>query len=130
MNLALRPRRFGPKRKGRFKSYHRISKPLRSSKRSPLRTSGIVARSAGEVLKLGLTAALDLSYRRTAPFLQPYVMQEIRGLADASGTMVLGTVWLCDMTLHENDERPQSCMLHADSRARLEAPGVLPRCGI
>ena len=36
------------------------------------------------MLKLGLTTALDLSYERTKPFLKPYVMQEIQGLADAS----------------------------------------------
>lgn len=38
-----------------------------------------------EVMKLGITAALDLSYRRTAPHIQPYVMEEIQGLSDSTG---------------------------------------------
>ena len=41
-----------------------------------------------EVTKLGLTAALDLSYKVTAPYIKPYVMEELRGIADASGGLV------------------------------------------
>ena len=37
------------------------------------------------MLKLGLTAALNLSYHATAPYIKPYVMQEIEGLAAATG---------------------------------------------
>jgi isopenicillin-N N-acyltransferase like protein len=37
-----------------------------------------------EVMKLGLSAALELSYRRTAAYIKPYAMDEIRGLADAT----------------------------------------------
>jgi len=40
------------------------------------------------VTKLGLTAALDLSYKVTAPYIKPYVMEELRGIADASGGLV------------------------------------------
>jgi isopenicillin-N N-acyltransferase-like protein len=59
--------------------------------------------SAGEVLKLGLTTALDLSYERTKPFLKPYVMQEIQGLADASAgavsvTDIRNVMWLGELT--------------------------------
>ena len=56
-----------------------------------------------EVLKLGLTAALDLSYARTKGYIQPYVMQEIQGLADASAGAVSvvdirNVMWLGELT--------------------------------
>jgi isopenicillin-N N-acyltransferase-like protein len=58
----------------------------------------IVAQAANntflaEVVKMGLTVALNLSYYQTAPYIKPYVMEELRGLADASG----GTVSLVDI---------------------------------
>jgi len=55
------------------------------------------------VLKEGLRFALDLSYRQTAPFVKPYVMQEIQGLADSTnGTLRLedirGVMWIGEIT--------------------------------
>ncbi len=53
------------------------------------------------VMKMGLEAALNLSYHQTAPYIQPYVMQEIQGLADSTGmsvTDIRDVMWLGEIT--------------------------------
>ena len=47
------------------------------------------------VMKAGLSAALDLSYRVTEPYIKPYVMEEIRGLADATGCAAIRSRVVC-----------------------------------
>jgi isopenicillin-N N-acyltransferase-like protein len=54
-------------------------------------------------LKVGLSAALDLSYERTKAYIKPYVMQEIRGLSDSTnGTLsvrdIRNVMWLGELT--------------------------------
>ena len=54
-----------------------------------------------EVMKMGLEAALNLSYHQTAPYIQPYVMEEIQGLADSTGvsvTDIRDVHWLGEIT--------------------------------
>ena len=61
-----------------------------------LRCSGLRA-----ILKMGLRAALDLSYDVTKKYIQPYVMDEISGLAHAAGMSVVdirNVMWLGEIT--------------------------------
>ena len=54
-----------------------------------------------EVLQDGLTAALNLSYHMTAPYIKPYVMEEIRGLAAGGGVdevQLRNLMWLGELT--------------------------------
>jgi len=51
--------------------------------------------------QVGINIALDLSYERTKASLQPYVMDEIRGIADALGKSVDSVrriMWLGEVT--------------------------------
>ena len=54
-----------------------------------------------QALKLGLTAALNLSFHATAPYIKPYVLQEIEGLAAATSLGVVelrNVMWLGELT--------------------------------
>ena len=76
------------------------SSPTSATRRGAMPTQS-VALPSGEIMKMGLTAALDLSYQRTAGYIQPYVMQEIQGVADATGLDVVdirNVMWLGEIT--------------------------------
>jgi len=45
-----------------------------------------------EIVKMGITVALNLSYEQTKDYIHPYVMEELQGMADGSG----GNVSLVD----------------------------------
>jgi len=52
-------------------------------------------------MKMGLGVALDLSYERTAPYIQPYVMEELQGLADSTQLRLVdirNVMWLGELT--------------------------------
>ena len=64
---------------------------------------GFECKALRAVTKLGLKAALDLSYRRTAPFVKPYVMEEIRGIVNGTAGALSVTdlrdfMWLGELT--------------------------------
>ena len=55
------------------------------------------------VERVSRQAALDLSYKRTAPYIKPYVMEEIKGMSDAVGGKVTmrdirDVMWLGELT--------------------------------
>ena len=56
-----------------------------------------------EVMHMGLEVALNLSYHQTAPYIKPYVMEELQGLADSThGAVSLvdvrNVMWLGEIT--------------------------------
>ena len=72
------------------------------------------------ITKMGLRTALDLSYRRTAPFLKSYVMEELQGLADAipmSLVDIRNAMWLGEVT------RGACSMFGANGRATAHSLG-------
>ena len=64
----------------------------------PIRCEGL-----REVMHMGLQAALNLSYYQTAPYIKPYVLEELQGLADSThGKVSLvdirNVMWLGEIT--------------------------------
>jgi hypothetical protein len=56
-----------------------------------------------EVMHMGLEVALNLSYHQTAPYIKPYVIEELQGLADSThGALSLvdmrNVMWLGEIT--------------------------------
>lgn len=76
------------------------------------------------VVKEGLSVALDLSYERTKSFVKPYVLEELKGLADSTSgalslTEIRNVMWLGEVT------RGACSMFGANGKATASRGGKL-----